>query len=296
MHAFSSNNPQSTANRPDAAGVRAYYDETYWDYRLFWFAHGTCAMHFGYWDDSVHTHAQSLLNMNRQLARRVGVRAGHRVLDAGCGFGDTCIWLAQEVDAVVVGITLVPQQVTFAGKYAKATGVSCKTVFHLQDYTSTSFPDASYDAVIALESACHAPDKRLFLSEAYRLLKPGGRLGIIEYMQTDAHLSPHDETLLSEWCRGWAMPNLGTKAQWERWTRELGYTDIVMEDITSHIVPSIRRLYRIGVLWWPFARLGHQLGALTDIQFGNKVAVQMGFHALRRRLWSEVALTASKPT
>src|SRR5918911_2459067 len=49
---------------PTLSQLQAYYDETWSDYRLFWLNRRNLAIHFGYWDESTRTHAQSLNRLN----------------------------------------------------------------------------------------------------------------------------------------------------------------------------------------------------------------------------------------
>ena len=48
------------------------------------------------------------------------------------------------------------------------------------------FPDASFDAVYSIEATVHAPSLQGVYSEIRRVLKPGGRFGIYEWVMTDA--------------------------------------------------------------------------------------------------------------
>ncbi len=73
----------STSSRlPDLSRIRAYYDETWLDYRMLWLNSQNRAIHFGYWEKHTRSHAQSLLAMNRVLASHLGIRSGQRILDA----------------------------------------------------------------------------------------------------------------------------------------------------------------------------------------------------------------------
>src|SRR5262249_58415583 len=102
---------------------------------------------------------------------------------AGCGVGGSAVWLARTHAVEVVGVTLVASQVVRARRFAETSGVTGRVTFEQQDYTHTTFPDGTFDVVWAMESICHAPEKGLFVQEARRLLKPGGRLGVVEYMR-----------------------------------------------------------------------------------------------------------------
>src|SRR5437588_8503425 len=140
---------------PDLPRIRDYYDQTWLDYRMLWLNPQNRAIHFGYWDEHTHSHAESLLNMNRVLASHLGIRSGQRILDAGCGVGGSAIWLAKTYDVEVVGITPVAGQVARARHYAQEHRVADRVSFEQQDYTHTTFSDASFDVVWAMESLCH---------------------------------------------------------------------------------------------------------------------------------------------
>jgi cyclopropane fatty-acyl-phospholipid synthase-like methyltransferase len=275
--------------------VVAYYDETWIDYRWFWLNSANRAIHFGYWDESTRSHAESLINMNRALADRIGIGStdSPRILDAGCGVGGSAVWLAKECGARVVGITPVASQVGRARRYAGECLVDHLVTFEQQDYRRTHFADGSFDVVWALESVCHAPDKRAFLAEARRLLKPGGRLGIVEYFRFGRPYSDRDERVLHNWLAGWAIPDLATGAEFTAWAEDAGFINVSLEDITPHVRPSLRRLYQMSILFYPTAFLFNKLGLRSDVQHGNTRGAFYQYRALQRRLWFEGILVAS---
>ena len=278
---------------PDLPRIRDYYDETWLDYRMLWLNPQNKAIHFGYWDERTRSHGESLLNMNRVLASHIGVRKGQRVLDAGCGIGGSSIWLAQTYGVEVVGITPVSSQVERARRYAQKQGIADQVSFEQQDYTHTTFPQASFDVIWGMESLCHAPDKQLVLAEARRLLRPGGRLGIVEYMRTNRPLAEIDEALLHSWLSGWAIPDISTSHEWLDWAQELGFHDVQLADITSNVRPSLRRLYRLAILTWPGAVTLYALGLRSKTQHGNMRGAFDQHYSLKRSLWFYALLTAT---
>src|ERR1700682_4558033 len=244
----------STSSRlPDLPRICGYYDQTWLDYRMLWLNPQNRAIHFGYWEKHTRSHAQSLLAMNRVLANHLGIRSGQRILDAGCGVGGSAIWLAKTYDVQVVGITPVASQVARAHRYAQEQGVADQVSFEQQDYTHTAFPDASFDVVWAMESLCHAPDKRFVLAEARRLLRPAGRIGMVEYMRTRRPHASAGEALLHSWLSGWAIPDIATAAEWLAWTQDVGLHNVQLVDLTPNVRPSLRRLYWLAVFTWAAA-------------------------------------------
>src|SRR6266702_1319989 len=153
--------------------------------------------------------------------------------------------------------------------------------------------DASFDVVWDMESLCHAPEKRLVLAEARRLLRPGGRLGMVEYMRTSRPYTETDAALLHSWLSGWAIPDLASAQEWLEWIQEVGFHNVQLLDITSNVRPSLRRLHRLVILTWPVAFPLHALGLRSEMQHGNVRGAFDQYRALRRGLWFYALLTAT---
>ena len=275
--------------------IVGYYDETWLDYRVLWLNPDNLAVHFGYTDSTTRSHTDALKNMNRVLADRVQIQPGERVLDAGCGVGGSSLWLAKERGVDVVGITLVPGQVTKARRYAVRRRLANRVHFEVADFTATSFPDGSFDVVWAVESLCHAPRKAVFYQEAARLLRPGGRVVVADYVRAGRPLDPTGERLLHEWLTGWTIPDIDTPGEHTEHLAAAGFVDTRLDDVTAHTRPSLRRLYRIAYWTYPLAVLGHNKGVRSDVQHGNVIGSIRQYQALSHNAWFYGILSATKP-
>jgi cyclopropane fatty-acyl-phospholipid synthase-like methyltransferase len=285
--------PQQTSSLTEA--IVSYYNETWLDYRVLWLNRDNLAVHFGYTDDSTRGHTDALKNMNQILADRVTIQPGERVLDAGCGVGGSSLWLAIERSAEVVGITLAARQVAMAQRHAARRGLIGRVHFQVADFAATPFPEASFDVVWAVESLCHAPRKAAFYQEAARLLRPGGRVVVADFVRAARPLDPIGEQLLHEWLAGWAVPDIDTPGEHLRYLAAAGFAEPRLEDVTVHTRPSLRRLYRMAYWTYPLAVLGRVTGIRSAVQHGNVIASIRQYQALRHGAWFYSILSAIKP-
>lgn len=275
--------------------VKKYYDSTVIDYKILWTGSKDLAMHFGYYDKNIKTHRESLLKMNEVLAQHVSISRKDRVLDAGCGYGGSAIWLAKNIGCEVVGVTVVPYQIREAEKFARRYKISDRVRFQLEDYTHTSFPDNSFSVVWGLESIVHAQNKKDFINEAFRLLKIKGRILVSEYMlRENPTLSDDERSTISPWLKGWAMPSLLTPGKYKSLLAHAGFQKVQVHDLTANVKPSLDRLGKFAILGFPIANVLRKLGILSTEHYGNVEASFYQNKALKLGLWKYIAITAQK--
>lgn len=97
-------------------------------------------------------------------------------VDVGCGIGGSTLYLADKFNAQGVGITLSPVQANRAIARATEQNLQDQVEFKVADALNMPFRDGEFDLVWTLESGEHMPNKRQFLQECTRVLKPGGKL------------------------------------------------------------------------------------------------------------------------
>ena len=271
-----------------------YYEQCRADYEWLWMDRRNLAMHYGYWDDQVRSHSQSLLRLNEVLAERAEVTSGDVVFDAGCGVGGSSLWLAAERGAKVVGISLSARQVTEANTHAARRRLADRATFEVRDFFATGLPDDSFSVVWAIESVCHGTDKAAFFREAYRLLRPGGRLIMSDFFRAGPYSSDKQERIYREWLDGWAVPDLLTRSECGEMAADTGFKEVMLTDATQHIEHSARRLYRLSLPRLPIGRLLLALGVRSPVQHGNTIAARNQYLALQAGLWEYVIVLARK--
>ena len=271
-----------------------YYDKTRLDYHYSWDNSDHPAVHFGFYDEQASNHKEALSNTNRILATLSEVKAGDQVLDAGCGRGGSSFWLAVNRQATTIGITPVQSQITECQQRAKKLQLDQQCQFVLADYCNTPFEDQQFDVIWACESLCHAPRKQDFYQEAYRLLRPGGRLVIAEYLRSRRPLTEQEEQLLGEWLHNWAIPDIDTKAEHQQHAETAGFKNIHIEDANHYAKTSLRNLHRNSSKWLWVSSLLRFLRLRTTTQHRNQTASIRQYEALEKEIWFYSLIVAKK--
>lgn len=162
-----------------------HYDVVSPYYYSLWGEH----IHHGYWvrgDESKETAQLQLIDLLAQLAN---IKTGSRILDIGCGFGGSSLYLAKKYGASTTGITISPVQVRMAKEAAAKTNLDAS--FFLMDAEEMQFSQP-FDLLWSVESISHYRDPRKFFASAVKFLKPGGCFALTDWFQKE-NLSPADK-------------------------------------------------------------------------------------------------------
>jgi ubiquinone/menaquinone biosynthesis C-methylase UbiE len=108
-----------------------------------------------------------------ETIRQLNLASGESVLDIGCGPGYLCESMGEIVGrhGAVVGIDISTDLIALCNRRKASTWLS----YAIGDATKVNQADASFDVVVCTQVAEYVPDVDRALSEAFRVLKPGGR-------------------------------------------------------------------------------------------------------------------------
>lgn len=137
-----------------------------------------------YLTSTVHAKGASLA----RLVELVSPKKDWVALDVATGAGHTAAQFAPFV-ASVIASDLTPEMLEQSKKLALEKGLANMTTA-IADAEALPFPDQTFDLVTCRIAPHHFPSIALFLSESFRVLKPGGTFAVVDNVSPDAETTP----------------------------------------------------------------------------------------------------------
>lgn len=129
--------------------------------------------------------AQALdqVQVNAALMNALAPVAGEQILEVGCGSGVLCRQVAPSVvpGVKITGVDISPEFLKIAQGYADDAGLSDSIQWGAGQAEVLPFQDASFDVVFAARLFLHVSNPQAILNEMVRVLRPGGRMVVMDW-------------------------------------------------------------------------------------------------------------------
>lgn len=222
-----------------------YYEQSEYGYRIYHSGQGYIHMAINY--DGVFN-SDGYYEQARIVNKEIQEIQALNVLELGCGKGVNSIFLAnQNPNVNFLGIDLTPLHISYAQKKSK----DLKNIqFARGNFQNLDFIEPeSFNLMFEVESICHATDMKLVLNEAYRVLKPGGRLIVIDGFR-EKDFSQHSSELqtaavLVEKCMGVAKSFMEID-EWLEIAHASNFKLLRAENLSFAVMPTMLRLQNLA--------------------------------------------------
>jgi ubiquinone/menaquinone biosynthesis C-methylase UbiE len=149
-----------------------------------------------------------------EVRRSLAAQPNERVLDLGSGPGLLACELAGEVGpgGKITGVDISAEMNAIASRRIMEAGLDGRVELHVGDAGALAFPDACFDAAVSTQVLEYVEEVEVALGELRRVLRPGGRLIIVDTDWDTLIWSARDQgraaRMLGAWSRHAPHPNL----------------------------------------------------------------------------------------
>ncbi len=171
------------------------------------------------------------------LAQAASIGPATTVADFCAGLGGTVRYLAHRYGADVTGIELTPSRVAAAQELIALVGLQGSARVRQGNVMEAPLPDGAVEVVVSQEALCHVPDRRKTLAEAFRVLQPGGRLAMTDWI-ANTPLSTQDAKLMWD---GMAIQPLETLSSCKDIASTAGFRVHAAADLTDEWGPILEQ-------------------------------------------------------
>jgi SAM-dependent methyltransferase len=115
------------------------------------------------------------------MAHYLALGEGTVLADLACGAGGPGLWIAAHCGASVIGVDPSSAGLAQARKRAEQVGLADRSRYQQGTFASTGLGDGAADAALSVDAIQYAPGKAEVFGEAFRILRPGGRLAFCAF-------------------------------------------------------------------------------------------------------------------
>ncbi|MCB1741510.1 MAG: methyltransferase domain-containing protein [Gammaproteobacteria bacterium] len=191
-------------------------------------------IHLGYFQTADEDLPSAMERSNHLMAEGGAPRAGQTILEVACGYGAMARFLASTYDCRVQAENISERELNWARQLTEQAGLGDRVNFAFGDFHALSHSDDTFDQYWSQEAFLHAVDKGQVLSEAYRVLKPGGRLVFTDIL-VRAHTPDEIRERIYERVNA---PVMWDADEYRRCLENTGFTVVTEQDWSAHVAPT----------------------------------------------------------
>src|SRR3989338_2148915 len=197
-------------------------------------------LNFGLWSEGINNYLDAAENLVAYMGNLLNLNKNSFLLDVACGMGPQDILLHKKFSCRIHAVDVTWKHVEHTRRRIAQAKVKKHVTADHGTATALTFSDNTFTHVMSIEGPEHFNTREKFFQEAYRVLKPGGVMGLADYVIKRKPKSFFDKLVVKITAKLWHVPteNYDDAESYQAKLQSKGFTNVVFRESGASVIPG----------------------------------------------------------
>lgn len=197
-------------------------------------------LNFGLWEEGITNYISAAENLVKKMGGMLNLSSQSKLLDVGCGMGAQDILLHQQFGCRITAIDVTWNHVLSTHQRIQSNNFSNFITVHHGTATNLPFSDRQFSGLLSIEAPEHFNTRERFFREALRVLKPGGKMVLADYVLKRSPKNRWERGIVNIAAKWWHVPkeNYETADSYKRKLEKNSFTNVQIDEVGAQTIPG----------------------------------------------------------